>query len=82
VKLTGFRTGGWMPADHRQHREWLKKQVEHVDAHPQKLPPVLEEFKDLIEKNPRIHMYFTAMFDEVPVKRYPTPRIYSLFSDS
>lgn len=58
-----------MPADHRLHREWLSQQVDHVDKHPQTLPPVLEEFKELIEGNSRIHMYFTAMFDEVPVKR-------------
>ncbi|RDW75854.1 phosphatidylserine decarboxylase family protein [Coleophoma crateriformis] len=63
------RTGGWMPADHRLHKEWLQKQVDHVDKNPQTLPPVLVEFKKLIETNPRIHMYFTAMFEEIPVKR-------------
>jgi len=26
----------------------------------------LQEFKTLIETNPRIYMYFTAMWDEVP----------------
>ncbi len=28
--------------------------------------PVLEEFQTLIETNPRIYMYFAAMWDEVP----------------
>lgn len=58
-----------MPADHRLHKEWLQKQVDHVDKTPQKLPPVLEEFKTLIESNARFYMYFTQMFDEIPVKR-------------
>jgi len=30
--------------------------------------PCLKEFKDFIEGNPRIYMYFNAMFDEVPAK--------------
>ncbi|RYP05787.1 hypothetical protein DL764_003556 [Monosporascus ibericus] len=48
----------------------MKAQVEHVDKHPKKeLIPVLKEFKDLIETNPRIYMYFTEMWDEVPLKK-------------
>ena len=30
--------------------------------------PVLREFKSLIEENPRIYMYFTEMWDEIPSK--------------
>jgi len=58
-----------MPADHRIHKQWLGEQVEHVKQNPQKLNPVLQEFKELIEGNARIYMYFTAMFDEVPQKK-------------
>jgi phosphatidylserine decarboxylase len=58
-----------MPADHRLHKEWIKKQVDYVDKNPQELPPVLQQFQKLIETNPRLHMYFVAMFDEVPVKK-------------
>ena len=32
----------------------------------QELIPVLKEFKDLIESNPRIYMFFTEMWDEIP----------------
>ncbi|RYP93552.1 hypothetical protein DL770_000294 [Monosporascus sp. CRB-9-2] len=64
------RKGAWLPADHRVQHEWMKTQVEHVDKHPKKeLIPVLKEFKDLIETNPRIYMYFTEMWDEVPLKK-------------
>lgn len=58
-----------MPADHQLHKQWLHEQVKHVDAHPKELAPVLKEFKDLIETNTRIYMYFTAMFEEVPQKK-------------
>jgi phosphatidylserine decarboxylase len=33
------------------------------------LSPALEEFRVLIEGNPRIYMYFTAMWDEVPHRK-------------
>ncbi|KAF2773414.1 hypothetical protein EJ03DRAFT_265080 [Teratosphaeria nubilosa] len=63
------RPGAWLPADHRIQKEWLGKQIEHADKNPKELVPVLQEFKDFIEMNPRIYMYFNSMFDEVPVKK-------------
>ncbi|KXL47171.1 hypothetical protein M433DRAFT_103946 [Acidomyces richmondensis BFW] len=63
------RTGGWLPADHRIHREWLDKQIKDAKENPKELAPVLQEFKAFIEGNSRIYMYFCDMFDEVPVKK-------------
>lgn len=57
-----------MPSDRRVHKEWLRKQVEHVDKNPKGLVPVLQEFKDFIESTPRIRMLFTQMWDEIPNK--------------
>ncbi|KAK4235335.1 hypothetical protein C8A03DRAFT_36810 [Achaetomium macrosporum] len=63
------RPGAWLPADHRIHREWLDRHIDHIDKHGEKkLIPVLQEFKELIENNPRIYMYFTEMWDEIPSK--------------
>ncbi|KAK7416858.1 hypothetical protein QQX98_004916 [Neonectria punicea] len=62
------KPGAWLPADHRVHREYLRRVTKHVDAHPQKLLPVLQEFKDFIETTPRVYMYFMQMFDEIPQK--------------
>ncbi|KAK8079287.1 L-tryptophan decarboxylase [Apiospora phragmitis] len=65
------RPGAWMPADHRLHHDWLDKQIKHVEGHGDKKPkliPVLQEFKDLIEGDPRIYMYFSQMWEEVPHK--------------
>jgi len=65
----GPRLGAWLPADHRVHREWLGRQIDHVDQNPdQELIPVLKEFKEFIEGNPRIYMYFTEMWTEIPTK--------------
>jgi len=62
------KAGAWLPADSRIHHEWLGNQVEHVKHNKKELIPVLKEFKDFIEGNTRVHMLFTQMFDEIPVK--------------
>ncbi|KAI6908245.1 hypothetical protein KC318_g3598 [Hortaea werneckii] len=63
------RPGGWLPADSRIHREWLGRQIEDARRNPKYLVPVLQEFKDFIEGNTRVYMWFNAMFDEIPVKK-------------
>jgi len=64
-----LRNGHWLPADHRLHAEWLRRQIQHVDSNPpEKLTAVLREFKTFIESTPRVYMYFTAMWDEIPRK--------------
>ncbi|CAD0099581.1 unnamed protein product [Aureobasidium mustum] len=72
------RPGAWLPTDHRTHHEWLGEQVKNAHKNKKPLIPVLQEFKEFIEGNPRIYMYFTAMFEEVPYKhvyrRDPTGR--------
>ncbi|OAA59615.1 phosphatidylserine decarboxylase family protein [Niveomyces insectorum RCEF 264] len=67
AKYRRVHLGNWLPADHRIQHEWLRRNVEHVDGRPrQELIPVLQEFREFIETNPRIFMYFTEMWDEVP----------------
>ncbi|KAF2859132.1 hypothetical protein K470DRAFT_219804 [Piedraia hortae CBS 480.64] len=63
------RHSDWLPPDHRITHAWVKKQVEDTHAAgKQQLSPTLQEFKDFIENNPRIYMYFTDMFEQVPRK--------------
>lgn len=64
-----YRVGDWLPQDHRAHQSWLNGVVDHVDKNPTNLHPVLQEFKDLIEGNTRIHMLMSSMFDEIPNKK-------------
>jgi phosphatidylserine decarboxylase len=52
------------------HRKWLADVVEYVDNHPKELHPVIKEFRDLIEKDTRIYLLFSSMFEEIP-KRKP-----------
>ncbi|GAB0137797.1 hypothetical protein EsDP_00006050 [Epichloe bromicola] len=63
------KPGAWLPADHRVHREYLSRVTHHVDSHAaEELTPALREFRQLIEGNARIYMYFVQMFDEMPRK--------------
>ena len=72
------RPGAWLPHDSRTHHEWLGEQIKQAHHNKKELIPVLQEFKEFIENNSRIYMYFTAMFQEVPYKhiyaRDPTGR--------
>ena len=63
------RTGKWLPQDHRVHKEWLDGVIDHVDGNPKDLHPVLREFKNLIERDTRIYLLFSSMFEQVPNKK-------------
>ncbi|GAP92768.1 putative phosphatidylserine decarboxylase family protein [Rosellinia necatrix] len=66
--------GSWLPNDHRVQHDWMARHVAHVDVdaqrgRPRELIPVIREFRDLIESDARVYMYFAQMWDEVPLKR-------------
>ncbi|KAJ3567913.1 hypothetical protein NPX13_g6600 [Xylaria arbuscula] len=64
------RVGAWLPADHRVQHDWLAKHIEYLDDNPpQPLSKPVQEFKEFIEGNTRISMYFQRMWDEVPMKK-------------
>jgi phosphatidylserine decarboxylase len=46
----------------------MRRVTKHADENPKELTPVLQEFKDFIEKTPRVYMYFIQMFEEIPQK--------------
>ncbi|KAF8847080.1 hypothetical protein BDZ45DRAFT_637437 [Acephala macrosclerotiorum] len=63
------RTGDWLPQDHRIHKQWLQDTVSHVDKNPKSLHPVIQEFKQMIEKSTRLYMLFSSMFEQIPNKK-------------
>lgn len=63
------RPGAWLPADHRIQKEWLGRQIDQAKKNPKELVPVLKDFKDFIENNSRVYMWFNSMFTEVPNKK-------------
>ena len=65
-RVTPYRVGRWLPSDQAILDRWLHDLVEEVDAHPEPLHPVIQEFEDLIESDPAIYMYFHQMFAQLP----------------
>lgn len=69
--LIHHRAGEWLPKDHRILERWLDKKIAKVGTSGRRsrdLSPSVQKFKDVIEKNPVVYMYFDLMFKQVPTK--------------
>ncbi|WVQ70487.1 phosphatidylserine decarboxylase [Cryptococcus sp. DSM 104548] len=60
------RVGDWMSTDKRHHHKFLNDTVQHVDQNPKPLHPVLQEFKEAVDKSTRLTMLFDLMFQQIP----------------
>jgi len=60
-----FTVGQWMPSDYQTLRTWMEKIMMKAEKNDQPLLPVIENFKNFIENDPKAYMFFTQMFDEV-----------------
>ncbi|WP_333878896.1 phosphatidylserine decarboxylase family protein [Methylobacter sp.] len=75
TEVIPFRVGEWLPSDQKILDNWLEDIIQEIDDLEAKgqlkpLHPVIEQFKQLIEQDPEIFMYFNQMFTQVP-KRPP-----------
>ena len=68
---TPFRVGAWLPSDQATLNAWMAEQIAKLEANPQPLHPVVQEFLDLINNDPRLYMLFTQMFNQVKAKKTP-----------
>jgi len=60
------RLGGWLPGNSKHLARWLKTTKDEAKKKAAAYHPVIQEFKDLIESDPLLFMYFTQMFEEQP----------------
>jgi phosphatidylserine decarboxylase len=65
ISLTS-RLGGWLPSSPRHLALWLKNTKEEAKTKAAPFHPVVQEFQDMIERDPVMVMYFTQMFEEQP----------------
>jgi phosphatidylserine decarboxylase len=66
------RVGEWLPSDQQVLGRWLDDLIAKADARGDvPLLPVVEEFRQLIERDPEIYMLFAFMLTQAP--RKPTP---------
>lgn len=68
-----FTVGKWMPSDELTLRAWMEKILSKADKSDKPLLPVIEDFKNFIETDPKAYMFFTQMFDEVAKSRKESP---------
>ena len=65
-----FRVGGWLPSDESVLDQWVGDLVSRVEAEgEQRLMPVVEEFRRLIEDDAEVFMLFRFMLEQVPHHR-------------
>ena len=60
------RLGGWLPVDPRHLSKWLGRTIAEAEQTNASLHPVVREFRDMIENDPVMNMYFTLMFEQQP----------------
>jgi len=60
------RLGGWLPVDPRHLSKWLESTIAEAEQRSASLHPVVREFRDMIENDPVMNMYFTLMFEQRP----------------
>jgi phosphatidylserine decarboxylase len=70
IPLTS-RLGGWLPVHPHELNRWLKDTIDEAGKRRAPFHPVIEEFRDRIESDPVLFMYFMQMFEQQP--RFPPP---------
>lgn len=74
-----FRIGHWLPTEPEALQAWLHDFKARADAHKAKRHPAIQEFADLIEREPILRMYFTSMIGQVPrTSKYRTRHLESV----
>ena len=68
-KSPKYNVGKWLSSDQKFYDEWFKQIVKGSTSANQSLHPVIQEFKDLIEGDPKLLMLFTEMFEQIPKEK-------------
>lgn len=63
-----YRVGEWLPSDQTFINSWVSQLIAQVAVEPKPLHPVVDELRQLIEKDPTVYMLFNQMFEQVPHK--------------
>jgi len=70
-----FRVGEWLPSDQQVLGRWLDGLIAKADARGDvPLLPVVEEFRQLIERDPETNMLFASMLTQTPRRLAPADK--------
>ncbi|XP_065900321.1 uncharacterized protein [Dysidea avara] len=72
-----YCAGKWLPSHQFALDRWLQRLIEEVDTKTlaEPLNPVIQSFKDAIENNAELTMFFNQMFTETPAQPPTKPRV-------
>ncbi len=74
-----YNVGQWLLSDQVAYDKWLTELVQDTEEGDRPLLPVIQEFKELIEKDPQVYMLFHQMFEQLPqtsvYKKDPTGKL-------
>lgn len=65
-RATPYRAGQWLPSDEAVLDRWLHETIRDAARANAPLHPVMQEFRDLIESDAVLFMYFHQMFEQLP----------------
>jgi phosphatidylserine decarboxylase len=68
LQKTQFRVGLWLPSDQKVLDRWLAKHIQQAEQTNGPLHPVIQNFRDFIEADAQVFMWFNQMFEQVPKK--------------
>ena len=66
ARKSTFRAGHWLPEEPEILQAWLHHFKTRACEQAPARHPAIQEFSDLIERDPIVRMYFTSMINEVP----------------
>ncbi len=67
-KTVPYKVGKWLPSDQQRMNEWVAAQLSDIKGSAKPLKPVVQKFKDAIERDPELFMLFHEMFEQLPDK--------------
>lgn len=67
-KQIPYKVGKWLPSDQKIMNEWVAAQLADSKGSNKALKPVVQDFKDAIENDPKLFMLFNEMFMQIPDK--------------
>jgi phosphatidylserine decarboxylase len=72
-QIRRFRAGGWLPHNQKHIDIWVRDLKARVLKSPQPLVTPIQEFKDMVEKDPVLNFTVEAMFREAACIKQQTP---------
>lgn len=73
TQIRRLRAGGWLPHERSHIDSWIRDLKIRVTERPQPLVPPIQEFKEMVNRDPVLNFAIDAMFQEAELLKQQTP---------